>query len=93
MKDSRQLIDLVSVGKATVDDFHRLGITRVEQLVGKEAAVLLSRLQSLRGEKIDICCQDVFSAAIAQAENPALPKEQCKWPYWSKVRKSQGGSQ
>ncbi len=93
MKDSRQLIDLISVGKPFVEDFHRLGITEVDQLVGQDATNLFVQLQNTRGEKMDICCQDVFNAAIAQAEHPDLPDEQCKWPYWSKVRKAEGKPQ
>jgi len=37
---------------------------------------------------VDICCQDVFSAAVAQACNPLLPLEQCQWWYWSRQRKA-----
>jgi hypothetical protein len=29
---------------------------------------------------------DVFSAAIAQAQDPGLPKEKRKWWYWSRIR-------
>ena len=38
----------------------------------------------------DICCLDVFRAAVAQARNPRLPAEQCQWWYWSKRRKQPG---
>jgi len=88
MEKERQLIDLVSVGSATVDDFHRLDITSVEQLIGRDARELFRQLEGVKQCRIDPCCEDVFSAAIAQAENPDLPAEQCKWPYWSKVRKN-----
>jgi hypothetical protein len=31
---------------------------------------------------------DVLSAAIAQAQDPGLPKEKRTWWYWSRIRKS-----
>jgi hypothetical protein len=34
---------------------------------------------------------DVLSAAIAQAQDPDLPKEKRRWWYWSKIRKSRDG--
>jgi len=89
MKDTRYLSDLVSVGKATLMDFEILGITRVSQLKGRNAHRMYLKLQKLTGKDHDPCCEDVFRAAIEQANNPELPREQCKWPYWSKLRKGQ----
>jgi hypothetical protein len=40
---------------------------------------------------VDICCLDVFRAAVAQARNPHLPVEQCQWWYWSRKRKARDG--
>jgi nucleotidyltransferase/DNA polymerase involved in DNA repair len=87
-KETRKLRDLYSVGRATVRDLKLLGITRVEQLVGKDARALYDRLCSLSGKRYDPCVLDVFSAAIAQAQDPNLPKEKRKWWYWSRIRKS-----
>jgi len=87
MNDNRKLIDLVSVGPATVEDFEDLGITEVSQLADKDAVELFEHLQKLKGTRVDPCCQDVFKAAIEQARDPKLTKEKCQWPYWSKVRK------
>jgi hypothetical protein len=89
MADSRKLIDLVSIGKAMVRDFDLLGIQTVQQLKGRDAKQLFAELQTRTGSKQDPCVLDTFRAAIAQAENPDLPKEQCQWYYWSKVRKGQ----
>lgn len=89
MIDQRQLSELVSVGPATVRDFHDLGIRTVDDLKKTKATVLYENLQKIRGQKIDICCKDVFEAAIAQAKNPKLPREKSQWFYWSKVRKGQ----
>ncbi len=41
----------------------------------------------------DVCCLDVFTAAVAQARNPWLPSEQGQWWYWSRVRKAASGSE
>jgi hypothetical protein len=87
MKKMRQLQDLVSVGPKTVEDFHLLGITTVEQLTTQSADRLYERLCRKKGVRIDPCQHDVFTAAIAQAKNPRLPLEKCQWWYWSGVRK------
>ena len=87
-KETRQLRDLYSVGPATVRDLKTLGITRVEQLAGKDARELYDRLGRLSGKRCDPCMMDVLSAAIAQAQDPNLPKEKRKWWYWSRIRKS-----
>ena len=87
-KETRQLMDLYSVGPATVRDLKTLGITRVEQLAGEDARRLYDRLGKLSGKRYDPCVMDVLSAAIAQAQDPRLPIEKCKWWYWSRIRKS-----
>jgi nucleotidyltransferase/DNA polymerase involved in DNA repair len=87
-KETRKLEDLYSVGPATVRDLKHLGITRVEQLAGKDARDLYERLGRLSGKRYDPCVLDVFSAAIAQARDPRLPEEKRRWWYWSRIRKS-----
>ena len=87
-KETRKLEDLYSVGPATVRDLQHLGITRVEQLVGKDARVLYDRLGGLSGKRPDPCVMDVLSAAIAQAQDSNLPDEKRRWWYWSRIRKS-----
>jgi hypothetical protein len=87
-KETRNLRDLYSVGPATVRDLKLLGITRVEQLAGKDARKLYDRLCRLAGTRCDLCMMDVLSAAIAQAQDPGLPQEKRRWWYWSRIRKS-----
>lgn len=89
MSDKRKLKDLISVGPATLADFEDLGITEVEHLLNKDAIELFQRLQQLKGQKLDPCCEDVFQAAIEQAQNPNLSREKSQWHYWSKLRKKQ----
>ena len=89
--DNRKLSDLTSVGPATVADFEDLGITEVDHLINRDARELFARLQRLKGQRVDPCCEDVFRAAIEQARDPSLPKQKRMWHYWSKQRKQRAG--
>jgi hypothetical protein len=84
----RRLEDLVSVGPAMVRDFQILGVRSVEQLARRNPEKLYERLCEINGQTQDICCLDVFRAAVAQARNPQLPIEQAQWWYWSRRRRS-----
>jgi nucleotidyltransferase/DNA polymerase involved in DNA repair len=84
----RHLGDLVSIGPAMLRDFDLLGIRSVKQLARQNPTRLYQKLCRVTGQYMDICCQDVFSAAVAQARNPLLPAEQCQWWYWSRQRKA-----
>jgi nucleotidyltransferase/DNA polymerase involved in DNA repair len=88
----RRLQDLISVGPAMLSDFELLGIRSVKQLAQRNPAKLYQQLCRAMGQRIDICCQDVFSAAVAQARNPLLPADQCQWWYWSRQRKAGNAS-
>jgi len=87
----RRLQDLISVGPAMLRDFEFLGVRSVKQLARRNPASLYHKLCRATGQRIDICCQDVFSAAVAQARNPLLPAGQCQWWYWSRLRKARHG--
>lgn len=87
MLKERRLVDLVSVGPAMLRDFEILGINSVVELASQRPSKLYERLCRLTGQQVDICCLDVFSAAVAQARDPWLPAEQCQWWYWSRLRK------
>ena len=84
----RDLKDLISIGPAMLRDFELLGIRSIKQLARQDPAKLYRKLCRLTRQNIDICCQDVFAAAVAQARNPLLPPEQCQWWYWSRQRKA-----
>ncbi len=85
----RKLEDLVSVGPAIRRDFEMLGIRTVAQLARHDPETLYKKLNRKTGVRQDPCVLDVFRAAIAQARDPHLPREQCVWWYWSRVRKAQ----
>ena len=86
--EHRNLLDLESVGPATVEDLRVLGITSVGALVNADPMALYERLCAIRAERLDPCCEDVLRAAVAQASDPALPVEQRRWWYWSRLRKA-----
>ena len=86
--NDRQLADLVSIGPAMLRDFELLGIRSVAQLARQKPESLYEKLCQVTGKSQDICCLDVFSAAVAQARNPRLPAEQRQWWYWSRKRKA-----
>ena len=88
----RRLQDLISVGPAILRDFELLGVRSVKQLARQDPAKMYQKLCRAMGQRIDICSQDVFSAAVAQAHNPLLPAEQCQWWYWSRQRKAGNAS-
>jgi hypothetical protein len=87
----RELDDLVSVGPAILRDFEQLGIASVAQLSRQSPEKLYEKLCQITGRAQDICCLDVFRAAVAQARNPRLPLDQCQWWYWSRRRKARDG--
>jgi len=86
MSKARQLSDLVSVGPAMVKDLHLLGIRTVPQLARRNPEKLYEQLCAVTGQRHDICCLDVFRAAVAQARNPRLPAARCNWWYYSRQR-------
>ena len=87
-RETQKLQDLISVGPAILRDFELLGIDTVAQLAKADPRQMYRRLCEMTGERQDICCLDVFQAAVAQARNPRLPAEKCMWWYWSRKRKA-----
>ena len=86
---TRQLADLISIGPAMLRDFKMLGIRSVPQLAKQNPQRMYGRLNRVTGQRQDPCVLDTFCAAVAQAQNPRLPAEQCQWWYWSAKRKKQ----
>jgi hypothetical protein len=91
-KGDLELLDLVSVGPATVRALHSLGVRSVRQLARSKPNALYDKLCRLRRRRQDPCCLDVFTAAVAQARNPNLPAEKRVWWYWSQQRKSKSAA-
>jgi hypothetical protein len=80
----QQLSDLVSIGPAMLRDFELLGVRTVAQLARRNPEKMYEKLCQVTGQAQDICCLDVFRAAVAQAKNPNLPVEQRLWWHWSR---------
>lgn len=89
VQEQRRLLDLVSVGPKTLEDFTLLGVTSVAHLAQCDADTLYARLCDARGQRVDPCCWDVFATAIAQAKDPDLPEASKPWWVWTKVRHKQ----
>ena len=86
--EEQQLSDLVSIGPAMLRDFELLGVHTVAQLARRNPEKMYEKLCQVTGQTQDICCLDVFRAAVAQAKNPNLPMEQRLWWHWSRKRKA-----
>src|SRR5579864_5615524 len=87
--DARKLGDLISVGPAMLRDFEILGVRSVAQLARRSPEGLYENLCRVAPQHQDICCLDVFRAAVAQARDPQLSVEQCQWWFWSRKRKDE----
>jgi hypothetical protein len=69
-----QLQEMPNVGPAMADDLLRLGISRQDDLVGRDAAELYETLCRLDGVRRERSLLDVFTAVIAYAEGgPPTP--------------------
>jgi hypothetical protein len=80
---TRRLQQIPNVGPAIAVDLLRLGITRVEDLAGRDPAALYEQLCALDGARHDPCVLDTFTAAVAFANGePAQP-----WWIYSRRRK------
>lgn len=88
LTDQRELKDLISIGPATLLDFHLLKIKSLADLRKADENKLYKKLCVLTKTIQDPCVIDVFRCAIEQAKNPLLPKEKCQWFYWTKFRKA-----
>ncbi len=75
--DEDKLEDLVSVGRTICRDFAK-----------HEPDNLYRKLCRKVGTRLDPCVLDTFRAAVAQARDPKLPLQKCRWWYWSRVRKA-----
>ncbi|HEV8384496.1 MAG TPA: helix-hairpin-helix domain-containing protein, partial [Candidatus Acidoferrales bacterium] len=64
MPETRQLSDLVSVGPAMMKDFEKLGVRSVREFARRSPEKLYEQLCAATGQRMDICCLDVFRAAV-----------------------------
>ena len=63
-------------------------LEKLAQLAQRNPEKMYEKLCHVTGQPQDICCLDVFRAAVAQAKNPNLPIELRLWWHWSRKRKA-----
>jgi hypothetical protein len=68
------LSDLMNVGKAVVSYFERAGITRIDQLAGRDPLEIYDTMCEVDGRRHDPCLLDTIMSAVDQANgHPARP--------------------
>lgn len=76
------LLTIPYVGKNTKEDFINLGITCVEDLVGKDPEELFLEDCLLKKRQEDRCQLYVFRMAVYYAEHEFREEEKLRWWYW-----------
>ena len=85
--DAQKLDQIPNIGKAMVEDFKLLGITKPNQLVGKDPIALYRKLEKVTGQKHDPCVCDTFMAAVDFMEGG---KSKPWWDFTAKRKKLLG---
>jgi hypothetical protein len=75
-EDCKSLAQIPNIGPAMVADFQLLGISKPEQLRGKDPLQLYSKLCQITKQRHDPCVLDTFMAAVDFMEG-APPR-----PWW-----------
>lgn len=76
------LLTISNVGKNTKEDLLNIGITCVEDLVGKDPEDLYIEDCIFKKYQEDKCQLYVFRAAVYYAEHEIHEEEKLKWWYW-----------
>lgn len=76
-----------NVGPAIAGDLIRLGMTRLEDAVGRDADEMYEALCALDGVRHDPCVRDVFAAVVAYANG----EEARPWWAFTPARKARDG--
>ncbi|USO02497.1 MAG: Mitomycin resistance protein mcrB [Alphaproteobacteria bacterium] len=79
-----ELLSLMNVGKAVLEDLMILGIINIKQLAQQDPDEMYKRLCKITGKRHDPCMWDVFAAIIHEAKTG----EKTPWWNWTKIRKS-----
>lgn len=72
-----ELRTLVNVGPAVARHLARAGITRIDQLTGRDPVDLFERVCAAHGGPLDPCLLDTLMSAVDQADG-APPR-----PWWT----------
>ena len=76
------LLTIPSVGKHTKEDLINIGITCVEDLIGKDPEDLYLQDCLYKKYQEDKCQLYVFRCAVYYAEHDFYDPEKLKWWYW-----------
>lgn len=76
-----------NVGPAIADDLIRVGITRLEDMAGRDPDGMYGALCALDGVRHDPCMRDVFAAVVAYANG----EEARPWWAFTSARKARDG--
>jgi len=76
------LITIPNVGKNTKEDLINIGITCVEDLVGKDPEDLYLEDCIYKKRQEDRCQLYIFRMAVYYAEHKERKPEKLKWWYW-----------
>lgn len=76
------LITIPNIGKNTKQDLINIGITCVEDLIGKDPEDLYLQDSRYKKRMEDRCQLYLFRLAVYYAENENRDNEKLKWWYW-----------
>ena len=71
-----------NVGKRTKESLMNIGITCVEDLIGKNPEELYIKDCMVKGFQVDRCQLYLFRMAVYFAENTEWEEEKLNWWYW-----------
>ena len=74
--------EIPGVGKACAIDFWNIGLRTIEDLKGKNPAVLYNTLNSVTGATHDICMLYTFRCAVYYATEVGHEQKKLNWWYW-----------
>jgi hypothetical protein len=70
------------VGVSIANDLYNIGISKVEDLVGKDPESLYKKSNDYAGVVQDRCLLYVFRCAVYYASSRSHEPEKLKWWYW-----------
>lgn len=78
----RDLLTIPNVGKRTKESLINIGVSSVEDLIGKNPQELYIQDCLNKGFQVDRCQLYLFRMAVYYAEHTEWEAEKLKWWYW-----------
>lgn len=76
------LREIPGIGERMETHFRNIGVSCVEELVGRSPEELFELNCKFKGFRDDPCTLYVFRLAVYYAENPVRDPAKLKWWYW-----------